>query len=186
MGAAPIPQRTRIPYDPSETAIFARVLPMSVPLGSRATLEIIRFAAANYLCVDLTYDGTVRHIEPYSLRQTADGNFVLHAIRSDSGEHRSYRVDRMHGAAVTSQVFSPRHVVELTSTAPLIVPPPAPNRASMRSSSHVRQAPTHVYRCPVCRKTFNRKTMDPSLRAHKNPRGYQCPGRFGVYVRTNY
>jgi hypothetical protein len=27
---------------------------------------------------------------------TAEGNFVLHAVRSDSGDHRSYRVDRMH------------------------------------------------------------------------------------------
>lgn len=36
-----------------------RVLPMAVPLPSRSTLEIIRFAAANHLCVDLTYDHTV-------------------------------------------------------------------------------------------------------------------------------
>ena len=62
---------------------------------------------------------SVRRIEPYSLRQTAEGYFVLHAIRSDSGEHRSYRVDRMQGATVTSQVFNPRYAVELTSTGPL-------------------------------------------------------------------
>jgi WYL domain len=97
------------------------VLPMGVPLPSRSTLEIIRFAAANHLCVDLRYDGSVRRIEAYSLRQTAEGYFVLHAIRSDSGEHRSYRVDRMQGATVTSQVFSPRYAVELTSTGPLNV-----------------------------------------------------------------
>jgi hypothetical protein len=48
------------------------------------------------------------------LRQTAEGNFVLHAIRSDSGEHRSYRVDRIQGATVTTQSFVPRYVVELT------------------------------------------------------------------------
>ena len=48
------------------------------------------------------------------MRQTAEGYFVLHAIRSDSGEHRSYRVDRMQGATVTSQVFTPRYAVELT------------------------------------------------------------------------
>jgi hypothetical protein len=68
-------------------------------------LEIIRFAAAIHLCVDLRYDGGVRRIEAYSLRQTA-GYFGLHAIRSDSGEHRSYRVDRMQGATVTSQVHA--------------------------------------------------------------------------------
>ena len=108
---------------------------MGVPLRSRSTLEIIRFAAANHLCVDLTYDGSVRRIEPYSLRQTAEGYFVLHAIRSNSGEHRSYRVDRMQGATVTSQVFAPRYAVELTSTGPLTV------CAVYRNAPHRKHAP---------------------------------------------
>jgi len=43
---------------------------------------------------------------------------VLGAIRGDSGEYRSYRVDRIQGATVTSQVFAPRYAVELTSTGP--------------------------------------------------------------------
>ena len=72
-----------------------RVLPMAIPVRSRSTLEIIRFAAANHLFVDLPYDRSVCRIESYSLRETADGHFVLHAVPSDSGEHRSYRVDRM-------------------------------------------------------------------------------------------
>jgi hypothetical protein len=103
---APIPQRAVIQRGIGEVPVKARVLPMNIPLPSRSDLEIIRFAAANYLCVDLTYDGSVRRIEPYSLRQTAEGNYVLGAIRSDSGDYRSYRVDRMQRAVVTSQVFS--------------------------------------------------------------------------------
>jgi hypothetical protein len=184
-GAAEIPQRGYIPHPAGETAIQGRILPMGVPLRSRSTLEIIRFAAVNHLCVDLTYDGSVRRIEPYSLRQTAEGNFVLHAIRSDSGEHRSYRVDRMQSAAVTDRVFSPRYFVELTSTGPLTVPPPA---ASPRAAAPGRPAsgPTYVYRCPFCGKTFNRKTMDGTLNAHKNRRGYPCSGRMGVYLRSHY
>jgi hypothetical protein len=138
---------------------------------------------ARSLLLDLTYDGSVRRIEPYSLRQSLEGNLVLHAIRSDSGAHRSYRVDWMQGAAVTSQVFSPRYFVELTSTGPL---PVAPSTANPRPASSDRQGPTYVYRCSVCRKTFNRRTMDNSLNPHKNPRGYPCPGRVGIYVRTNY
>jgi predicted nucleotidyltransferase component of viral defense system len=183
MGAAEIPQRALIQPVAGEIPVRARILPAGVPLRSRSTLEIIRFAAANHLCVDLTYDGSVRRIEPYSLRQTLEGNLVLHAIRSDSGAHRSYRVDWMQGAAVTSQVFSPRYFVELTSTGPL---PVAPSTANPRPASPGRQALTYVYRCAVCRKTFNRRTMDSSLNPHKNPRGYPCPGRTGIYVRTNY
>lgn len=49
---------------------------------------------------------------------------MLHAIRSDSGEHRSYRVDRMQGASVTGQSFAPRYLVELTSEGPLPVARP--------------------------------------------------------------
>jgi hypothetical protein len=187
---AEIPQRGVIHHGAGEIAIRSRVLPMGVPIRSRSTLEIIRFAAANHLCVDLSYDGSVRRIEPYSLRQTAEGFFVLHAIRADSGEHRSYRVDRMQGATVTAQVFAPRYAVELTSTGPLAVAPstavPPVGSPRRRVARVPRQGPTYIYRCTVCRKTFSRKTMNGSLNPHKHPRGYQCPGRVGVYVRTKY
>ena len=63
---APVPQRALIQHGAGEIAVRSRVLPMGVPLPSRSTLEIIRFAAANHLCVDLRYDGSVRRIEPYS------------------------------------------------------------------------------------------------------------------------
>ena len=118
MGGEEAPQLTQIAPSSGEIAIRSRVLPMAVPLRARAPLEIMRFAAANRLCVDLVYDGSTRRIEPYSLRQTADGNFVLHAIRRESGEHRSYRVDRMQGAYVVGESFAPRYLVELTSEGP--------------------------------------------------------------------
>lgn len=188
-GVAAIPQRAHIQHAVGEIAIRSRVLPMAIPVRSRSALEIVRFAAANHLCVDLTYDASVRRIEPYSLRQTAEGNYVIHAIRSDSGEHRSYRVDRIHGATVTSQVFSPRYAVEITSAGPLPVAPstavPRAPRAP-RVSRQLSHGPRHLYRCTYCRKTFTRQTMDGSLNAHKTPRGYPCPGRIGVYVRTKY
>jgi predicted nucleotidyltransferase component of viral defense system len=188
MGATEMPQPGLILHGAGEIAVRSRVLPASVPVRARSTLEIIRFAASNHLCVDLAYDGSVRRIEPYSLRQTAAGYYVLHAIRADSGEHRSYRVDRMQGATVTSQVFTPRYAVEITSTGPLTVTPSSarPRSASTRrDTARVRsRGPTYIYRCTVCRKTFSRKAMDGSLNPHKNPQGYQCPGRYGVYVRT--
>jgi hypothetical protein len=173
---------------------------MGVPIRARPALEIVRFAGANHLCVDLTYDGQVRRIEPYSLRQTSEGNYVLHAIRSDSSEHRSYRVDRMQAASVTSQTFSPRYLVELTPEGPLPVAQAVSPLRSERSVSRGsliargrrraapsgRNAPVHVFRCTVCKKTFERKSMDCSLNLHKHPRGYECPGRVGFYVRTKY
>jgi hypothetical protein len=84
-----------------------------------APLERIRFAAANRLCVDLDYtalDGrrSLRRIEPYSLRRTQEGNVVLHAVRTDTGQHRSYRVDLINDAAITEQDFTPKYAVELS------------------------------------------------------------------------
>jgi hypothetical protein len=167
-GAAEAPERAFIQHGAGEIAVRTRVLPRGVPVRSRSTLEIIRFAAANNLCVDLSYDGSVRRIEPYSLRQTLEGNFVLHAIRSDTGEHRSYRVDRMQGASVTSQVFMPRYIVELSSTGPLNISPAAavPRIAPIRRTARTHsQGPTYVYRLQCLPK--NLQSIDDERRLER-------------------
>jgi len=82
-------------------------------------LEIIRFAAANRLCIDLEYDNSHRIIEPYSLRKTNDGNIFLHTIRHEDGLPRSYRIDRIQGATATKVSFMPRYAIELTAYGPL-------------------------------------------------------------------
>lgn len=115
MGGEEVPRPLAITAAAAEVTIRTRALPRSIPMRTRGPLEIIRFAAANHLCVDLAYDGGTRRIEPYSLRETRDGNFVLYATRSDSGEPRSYRVDRIQGASVTKQTFIPRYLIELTT-----------------------------------------------------------------------
>ena len=101
--------------------------PASVPAGARPTmqahLDVIRFAASNRLCVDLRYLGSTRRIEPYSLRRTLEGNVILHAHNRDKSAHRSYRLDRIQGARVTNESFSPRFVIELTPSGPVAIAP---------------------------------------------------------------
>ncbi len=92
-----------------------------VPGRVQSYLEIIRFAASNRLCVDLEYQGSVRRIEPYSLRRTRDGNIVLHATRAVDGEHRSYRIDRIQDIRATRQSFIPRFAVALTPQGPPVI-----------------------------------------------------------------
>ena len=197
MGGEEVPQPVAITASAAETTIRTRVLPRGIPMRARGPLEIIRFAAANHLCVDLQYDGSTRRIEPYSLRETRDGNFILYATRSDSGEPRSYRIDRTQGASVTDQSFTPRYLVELTTEEPLSIPQTASRSegsglsfgrpaARSRATRSASNGPVYVYRCPICGKSFDRRSMDSSLNAHKNPHGYQCPGRTGIYVRTKY
>jgi predicted nucleotidyltransferase component of viral defense system len=157
--------------------------------------EVIRFAAANHLCVGLTYNGTHRLIEPYSLRRTRDGNLLLYAVKHDTGEDRSYRVDRIQGAEPTKISFNPRYVVELTPSGPFAAQPISrkstgawKTRAigmdySKGASPH---GPKYIFRCMTCGKQFTRKSYDASLNQHKNKQGYPCFGRIGTYIRTEY
>ena len=92
-----------------------RVPTMNLPinLGTHISLEAIRFAGVNYLCVDIQYGQSTDRIEPYSLRRTKDGDIVLHAVGVTDGEPHSYRIDQIHGATITQQSFVPRYLVEL-------------------------------------------------------------------------
>lgn len=151
------------------------------------------------LCVELDYIDdqgrrSARIIEPYSLRRTLAGNIVLHAVRADSGRHRSYRVDRIQSARATERTFIPRYTIELTPAGPIAAPSTA--RASSftaprLSSSRRRQAsprsgPIYVYQCGLCEKKFERKTYDSTLRPHKSPSGWPCSGHWGMLVDTKW
>jgi predicted nucleotidyltransferase component of viral defense system len=79
-------------------------------------LELLRYAAANRLKVDIDYRAVggrwgSRRVEPYSLRRTQEGNLVLFVV-NDNGELRSYRVDRIAGIRPTTATFAPRFRVE--------------------------------------------------------------------------
>lgn len=58
-------------------------------------------------------------IEPYSVRLTSAGDLLLFGVKSDTGESRSYRLDRIGSATVTRQAFRPRYDIELTESGPL-------------------------------------------------------------------
>lgn len=105
----------RIPIDETwQPPSMAQAWHTEVPL------EKIRFAAANRLCVNLYYKNSYRLIEPYSLRRSKAGNLLLFAVRHNTIEPRSYRVDRIQGAEITNTSFVPRHAVELTPSGPTL------------------------------------------------------------------
>lgn len=158
--------------------------------GAGVPLEAIRFAGANRLCVDLGYRGTVRRVEPYSLRRTRDGNLLFYGVRVDNREIRAYRVDRIQSVDVTTQPFRPVYAVETSSIAPA-APPRSPTTRTPRRRSGTRRprSPGLRYRveCTYCGKRFTRR--DTHLAKHKMPAsagGYDCPGRVGYIVDTVY
>ncbi|MBI3686938.1 MAG: WYL domain-containing protein [Actinobacteria bacterium] len=83
---------------------------------SGAPLELIRFAGANRLKVEIDYRAEwgrqgPRVVEPYALRRTRDGNLVLFVV-NDDGDLRSYRTDRIARVSVTRRTFQPRYIIE--------------------------------------------------------------------------
>ena len=172
--------------------------------GIRAPLEIVRFGAANRLCVDLEYrdeQGRVgsRVIEPYSLRRTKGGDLLLYAVRTDNGQDRSYRVDRILRVRPTNQPFTPRYEVELSLVEPIRArelsrparptsPFEAPRRTARRAKPSARGfgQPRHVFECVSCGRRFEHSQYDSGLREHKTKSGYPCASRIGSYVATKY
>jgi len=164
--------------------------------GIGVPLESIRFAAINHLCVDLGYQRSGRLIEPYSLRRTKDGNLILHAIKKDTGEARSYRVDRIESIKVTNKPFTPKYKIEFSSSGSISAPP-TPRKSDFDSSyssgfstirrSRPRKATSsfglkYVFQCGLCGKKFKRSKYNSTLNKHKNTYGMNCSGRTGIFV----
>jgi len=164
--------------------------------GVGVPLESLRFAAVNHLCIELGYQRSVRLIEPYSLRRTKDGNLILHALKAESGESRSYRVDRIESIKVSTQPFTPKYKIEFSSTGSITTPPTARKsdfdnpyglgHSTVRRSRSRKSATSfgmkYVFQCGMCGKKFTRSKYNSTLNKHKNTYGMNCSGRTGVFV----
>ncbi len=174
--------------------------PTTWQLGTGIPLESIRFAAVNHLCVELGYDSSIRIIEPYSLRRTKDGNLILHAVKIQTDNPRSYRVDRIESIKVTTKTFRPRYRIEFSASGTIHAQPTARktefssygnlNSFSPRKSASSRVprrlsssfGMKYVFQCGMCMKKFTKSKNDPTLRAHKNSFSTSCSGRHGYLV----
>lgn len=152
------------------------------PMGG--VLEPIRFATSNRLCVELGYKGSRRVIEPYSLRRMRAGHLILHALRSDSHQHRSYRVDQIQSVQVTTRPFRPLYRVEFAASGAMSAPPARGALTMARSRS--RSGRSYLVECPTCDRMFRRTTRTTTLRAHNDADGYPCRGRHGHVVDEAY
>ncbi len=167
-----------------------------------STLERVRFAAVNRLCVELDYrkesgQRSTYLIEPYSLRTTGEGNLLLYGIKLAASEIRCFRTDRIISATVTEQAFTPSYSIDfipegpvrlsarqMTSTS-LVVPQRQSSAPGART--RVRRSgggPRYVFKCSTCGKQFTRSKYDSRLNAHKDKQGYPCYGRVGYLVKT--
>jgi predicted nucleotidyltransferase component of viral defense system len=174
-----------LPLSPEEDPTW-RPPPMAqlwgVGVSPQAPLEVIRFAAANRLCVDLGYNRSRRLIEPYSLRRTKDGNLLLHAVRHESGEHRAYRIEKIESVLISQTPFVPKYAIELTQSG-LISAPLSVGRLSTISSGRPHRSPAYgpfyVVECTVCGRRFEHKNRDLKLHKHNDKQGHPCYSRRG-------
>lgn len=152
-------------------------------------VESLRFAAANHLCVDLGYGNSVRRIEPYAFRRTKAGKVLLCAVKVQTRESRTYRLDRIQSINVTNQPFQPAFRVEITGGGRLAVPQLARTTTArpFRAAASLRgRRMVYIIKCPTCRREFKRSKSDFTLRPHKGRGGWQCPSHVGHLVRTTY
>ena len=180
------PSLVRIPV--KETQETAWTPPPTIwQWGLGIPLESVRFAAVNHLCVELGYrkeNGEYSNpvIEPYSLRETQDGNRIIYSVKIETGEVRAYRVDRIQSIKVTTKVFKPRYRIEFSSSGSIHALPGRSHRSSGRPRTANPFGMKYIFQCGMCMKQFTKSTNDPVLRAHKNSFGMQCSGRRGYLI----
>ena len=125
-GKAP-PALAAMPLGADKPLIRERIVSPGAGSKGQSHIEIIRFAAANRLVVELDYRDqagkrSTRAIEAYSLRRSQSGDVLLMAVRADDSQPRSYRVDSIIGVKVTQRSFSPRFAIELMPFGPQSIP----------------------------------------------------------------
>ncbi|MFE2885938.1 nucleotidyl transferase AbiEii/AbiGii toxin family protein [Streptomyces sp. NPDC059272] len=148
-------------------------------------------AGANRTVLRLTYDGTVRMVEPYSLRfmRRKDGVAQEYLYVYDRTGGRSgpgikalfnYKID---GLEATEDKFEPRYEIELAKSGEFA------DRTTfgrgVRTRPRVRRTPIRIrYRvqCAYCQKVFERTTPSTRINPHKNSYGSPCAGRSGFRV----
>lgn len=106
---------------------------ISQPIGpaleliKRKPVEALRFAAVNHLYVEMKYrkQETYRKnylVQPYSLRETKEGNIVLCAIKEGEIETKRFRIDWIDSINLTSKPFKPMHQIEFPELGSIYAP----------------------------------------------------------------
>ncbi len=116
-----------IPVGAGNTLIRERLVDLPTGRHGQNIVDIIRFAAANRILVEIDYrdrqdNRSILTIEAYSLRRSEAGDVILKAASAESGQLRSYFVTCILGAEVTQTPFTPRHAIDLTPSGPQRIP----------------------------------------------------------------
>jgi predicted nucleotidyltransferase component of viral defense system len=204
------PIKSRIDFGAVGTAFQRLVLdlfgdiPVSAPpadIFPSVLRNPIMQAGHSLTLLDVTYSGTRRRVEPYSL---------IYKVRRDGvGKEYFYVYDRTGGSSGpgikalvasgvqhienTDETFEPRFPVDITKAGEVSgslyfegqrrsrsVVGGFPARTQPRRTA--RTAARYVVQCSVCGKRFRRDKYNTRLRPHKDKYGNRCIGRIGHMV----
>jgi predicted nucleotidyltransferase component of viral defense system len=87
-------------------------------------LQRIQFAAANRVCVELTYHDKVRTLEPLSFRRAKNGNRLFYGHEREEGIIKAYSLNKIQGVQITNEPYSERgYPVEISASGSISMPP---------------------------------------------------------------
>ena len=107
------------PHPNAVGAVVDRILFPKINWKTGPTsMDIIRQAARNKFCAIVSYHGSTRIVEPYSLRYPRTGSEILHVWETEkndspSNQHKSFKTNEIDGAKISDVIFNPKWIVEL-------------------------------------------------------------------------
>jgi len=206
-----VPQANRFSFDEAISALRDGVTELFAPYVSQSEIanafypshlrNPILQAGSEKKLLRLSYDGTSRVVEPYSLqfkrRQDGAANEYLYVYdrvggRSGPGIKALFH-EKVHNLEVLDETFEARYPVELgkagdATQAGYFAGQSGPRvgvRRSLKRATprRVSTGLVHIIQCSFCGKQFRRQTMTTQLNKHKDRYGNQCYGRAGFFVR---
>lgn len=160
--------------------------------------------------LQITYDGVVRTVEPYSLsfkvRQDGVGHEYFYAYDRTGGRHsgpsiKSFFHTKVERLVQLDEGFEPRVEVELSKSGESIgrgyfkkpTLSPRKRRKVGKKARRPRRQPNtsyhgiiYVIQCTYCARRFERKKLDTRMRTHNDKFGNDCVGRTGFLVNQKY
>lgn len=88
-----------------------------------SVIHKIQFAAANRVCLTITYKDKIRTVEPLSFRQAKDGNRVFYAYEPESNQAKAFSLLKIQDVKITNIPYSERqYPIEINARGHVAMP----------------------------------------------------------------
>lgn len=86
-------------------------------------LQKIQFAAANRVCVVLTYKNKNRTVEPLSFRRSNVGNRLFYGFEQEANHVKAFSISDIQNVSITTTPYTEKYPVEISSSGAISMPP---------------------------------------------------------------